>query len=397
MSTSYQVPPFVLEQGDPFLARPLREKGLFFTLVCLLLLGLPACSSKSDPNAEAPPKVTVEPELDSNNFKVDHPEQFPLVAATEHKAVPALNVTGVVQPDINRAVPVVSLATGRVVEIKARLGDTVEKGQLLLRVRSGDVSGAYQTYLKAENDERLARIQLERAQTLYDKGAVAKSALEQADDTEADAKADLTAALEQLRLLGIDKDHPSGIVDITAPISGVITDQQVTTASGVQGLSGPNPFTISDLSYVWIVCDVYENDLDAVHVGEMADIHVNAYPNQSLKGRVDNILSTLDPNLRTAKVRLEVKNPGMLRIGMFATATFYGKQAETHSAIPASAILHLHDREWVYMPLGSGHFRRVEVATGGMLPDKQQEVVSGIKPGDQVVSNALDLQNTVEQ
>jgi membrane fusion protein, heavy metal efflux system len=328
---------------------------------------------------------------------VDHPDQFPLVTAAEHTAVPALNATGVVQPDISRAVPVISLASGRVVEIKARLGDVVEKGQLLLRVRSTDVSGAYQTYLKADNDERLARIQLERAQTLYEKGAIAKSALEQADDTEADAKADLNAATEQLRLLGIDKDHPSGIVDITAPISGVITDQQVTNASGVQGLSGPNPFTISDLSYVWIICDVYENDLDAVRIGQYADIHLNAYPNEVLKGRVDNILPILDPNIRTAKVRLEVKNPGMLRIGMFATATFYGKQSETHSAVPAAAVLHLHDREWVYTPLGNGHFKRVEVVTGRMLPGKQQEVVSGIKPGDQVVSNALDLQNTVEQ
>ena len=370
---------------------------IFPAALCLPLLWFAGCSGKPNENAEAPPKVTVEAELDANNFKVDHPEQFPLVTAVEHKAVPALNVTGVVQPDIARAVPVISLATGRVVEIKARLGDTVEKGQLLLRVRSGDVSGAYQTYLKAENDERLARIQLERAQTLYDKGAIAKSALEQADDTEADAKADLTAATEQLRLLGIDKDHPSGIVDITAPISGVITDQEVTNASGVQGLSGPNPFTISDLSYVWIICDVYENDLDAVHVGQYADIHLSAYPNELLKGRVDNILPILDPNIRTAKVRLEVQNPGMMRIGMFVTATFYGKQAETHSAVPATAVLHLHDREWVYAPLGDGHFKRVEVVTGNMLPNKQQEIVSGIKPGDQVVSNALDLQNTVEQ
>ncbi len=366
-------------------------------LLCVLAIGLSGCSSKTDASAEGPAKVTVEPDLDANNFKVDHPDRFPLTPAAEHKAVSALNVTGVVQPDINRAVPVVSIATGRVVEIKARIGDTVEKDQVLLRVRSGDVAGAYQTYLKAENDERLARVQLERAQTLYDKGAIAKSALEQADDTEADAKADLTAATEQLHLLGIDKDHPSGIVDIKAPISGVITDQEVTNASGVQGLSGPNPFTISDLSYLWIVCDVYENDLDAVRVGDTADIHLNAYPSEILKGRVDNILATLDPNLRTAKVRIEVKNPGRMKIGMFATATFYGKQPEVHSSVPADAVLHLHDREWVYTPLGNGHFRRVEVVTGNMLPNKQQEIVSGIKPGDQVVSNALDLQNTVEQ
>jgi membrane fusion protein, heavy metal efflux system len=319
------------------------------------------------------------------------------VTAGEHKSVSALNVTGVVQPDIARAVPVISIATGRVVEVKARLGDTVEKGQVLLRVRSSDVSGSFQTYVKAENDERLARIQLQRAQTLFEKGAIAKAAVEQAQATEDDAKADLTAALEQMHLLGIDKDHPSAIVDITAPISGVITDQQVTNASGVQGLSGPNPFTISDLSYVWIICDVYENDLEAVRVGDSADIRLNAYPNRLLTGRVDNVLPILDPNIRTAKVRIEVKNPGMIRIGMFATATFYGKKPETYSAVPATAVLHLHDRDWIYAPLGNSHFKRVAVVTGSMLPDKQQEIISGIKPGDQVVANALDLQNTVEQ
>jgi cobalt-zinc-cadmium efflux system membrane fusion protein len=367
------------------------------TLTAACVLTVACTTSKADPGAESPPKAVVEPDLDANNFKVEHPEQFPLVTAVEHKAAPTLNVTGVVQPDIVRAVPVVSLASGRVVEIKARLGDAVKKGQLLLRVQSNDVSGAYQTYLKAENDERLGRTQLDRAQILYDKGAIAKSALEQAEATEADLKADLNAATEQLRLLGIDKEHPSGIVDIVAPISGIITDQQVTNSSGVQGLSGPSPFTLADLSYVWIVCDVYENDLDAVRVGEYADIHLNAYPSQVLKGRIENILPILDPSIRTAKVRIEVANPGMLRIGMFATATFFGKQPEMHSSLPASAILHLHDREWVYTPLGEGHFKRAPVVTGNMLPNTQQEVVSGIKPGDQVVSNALDLQNTVEQ
>src|SRR5580704_2513183 len=378
-------------------------KNLYFkyaeAVLCLTLaFFLAGCNEgKADPKAEAPPPASVQPDLDANNFKVEHPEQFPLVAAVEHKAAPALDVTGVVQPDIARAVSVISLAAGRVVEIKARLGDLVSKGQLLLRVRSNDVSGAYQVFLKAVNDERLARQQLERAQILYDKGAIAKGALEQAEDTAQDAKVDLDTAAEQLRLLGVDKDHPSGIVDVTAPISGVITDQQVTNAAGVQGLSGPNPFTISDLSYVWIICDVYENDLNAVQLGEYADIHLNAYPDRVLKGHIDNILPILDPSIRTAKVRLEVANPGLLRVGMFVTATFYGKQPETRAAVPAAAILHLHDREWVYTPVGTEHFKRLEVVTGNMLPGNLQEVVSGIKPGDQVVSNALVLQNTVEQ
>src|ERR1700691_1487797 len=231
-------------------------KTKFARTICAVIVTLPlglllvACDHKEDPKAEAPPKAQVQPDLDTSNFTVDHPDQFPLATATEYKTAPALNVTGLVQPDISRSVPVVSLAAGRVVEVKARLGDEGKKGQLLLRVQSNDVAGAYQTYLKAVNDERLARIQLERAQILYDKGAIAKSALEQAEAAEQDAKADLDHATEQLRLLGIDKDHPTGIVDIFAPISGVITDQQVTSASGVQGLGAPNPFTISDLSYV---------------------------------------------------------------------------------------------------------------------------------------------------
>jgi cobalt-zinc-cadmium efflux system membrane fusion protein len=142
---------------------------------------------------------------------------------------------------------------------------------------------------------------------------------------------------------------------------------------------------------------VYENVLPQVHLGEEAEIRLNAYPGKVLKGRVSNIGQILDPNIRTAKVRIEVQNPGLMRLGMFVTATFHGRKAETRAAVPAAAILHLHDRDWVFTSLGGGHFRRVEVVAGDILPGNMQEVVSGINPGDQVVSNALDLQSTVER
>jgi cobalt-zinc-cadmium efflux system membrane fusion protein len=105
----------------------------------------------------------------------------------------------------------------------------------------------------------------------------------------------------------------------------------------------------------------------------------------------------MDPNTRTAKVRLEVGNPGLMRLGMFVTATFHGQTTERYATVPATAILHLHDRQWVYTPLGNGRFRRQEVVAGSMLPENMQEIVSGLEPGAQVVSNALVLQNTVEQ
>ncbi len=365
---------------------------------CVLAALLAGCGeTKGDPKAEAPPQVKIEREEDVNIVQTDHPEQFSLATAVEHTSTSQLVATGTVTPDISRTVPVISLATGRVVEIRARLGDTVKKGQLLLRVQSADMSGAFSDYRKAIADEQLAHTQEERSKLLYDKGAISLNDLQVSQDAEEKAKVDVENTTEHLRVLGADINHPTAVVDIVAPISGVITDQQVTNAAGVQGLSSPNPFTISDLSNVWILCDVYENDLANVHVGETADIRLSAYPDKDLMGRISNVGPVLDPTIRTAKVRIEVRNPGQLRIGMFVNATFHGQKKETHTAVPSSAILHLHDRDWIYVPAGDKKFRRVEVVAGGSLPDNMQEIVSGIKPGQQVVSNALVLQNTVEQ
>ena len=358
-----------------------------------------ACSGgKSNPEAEAPPPVKVEEVADRNLFRVDQPERFKLVEAAEHLAAPELNVTGTVTPDISRAVPVISLATGRVVEIHARLGDMVEKGQLLLKVQSADISGAYSDYQKAVADEKLANTQLERAKILFDRGAISQNDLQVAEDTDEKAKVDVRTTAERLRVLGsTNLDHPSGIVEIRAPIPGYITDQQVTNAAGVPGLGSPNPFTISDLSTVWIICDVYENNLASVRLGDKADIRLSAYPNQVFTGTISNIGPVLDPNIRAVKVRIQMDNPGLMRPGMFVTATFHGREKQKFAAVPATAILHLHDREWVYVPVKGNEFRRTQVISGDMLPEGMQEIISGIAPGQQVISNALRFQNTAEQ
>jgi membrane fusion protein, heavy metal efflux system len=378
----------------------MKSKSLEVGLVLIAipsLLSFGGCSkAKADPAAEAPPPASVVPGYDVSAVAVDHPEQFPLGTATEHATTHELVVTGAVNPDIARTVPVISLASGRVVEIHARLGDTVKKGQVLLRVRSDDISGAFSDYRKAVADETLAHTQLERAQDLYSHGAMSQNDFQVAEDTENKAKVDVETTSEHLRLLGGSLDHPTGIVDIVAPVSGVITDQQVTNAAGVQSL-GTSPFTISDLTYVWIVCDVYENDLADVKVGDTAQIRLNAYPGQVLKGTISNIGTILDPSIRTGKVRIEVRNPGLMRVGMFVTATFRGKTTELRTSVPATAILHLHDRDWVYVPAPDKKFRRVEVISGDALPNNMQEIRSGIQPGQEVVINALTLQNTVGQ
>ena len=162
--------------------------GLLLSSV-LTLLFLGACSrAHGDPAAEAPPAADVLSGSDVSLVTVDHPEQYPLATADERTATSALVVTGTVSPDVSRNVPVVTLASGRVVGIYARLGDIVHKGQLLLRVRSDDVSGSYSDYRKAVADENLARTQLERSKDLYENGAISINDYQFAEDTEEKAK-----------------------------------------------------------------------------------------------------------------------------------------------------------------------------------------------------------------
>jgi cobalt-zinc-cadmium efflux system membrane fusion protein len=381
----------------------MKSKGLHIGLLLISLATLLAqcgCSqAHGDAAAEAPPAAQVVPFADASLFAVDRPEQYPTVAAVERAATPELVVTGTVTPDVSRSVPVVSLASGRVMAIHTRLGDTVQKGQLLMTIRSDDVSGGYSNYRMAVADEILGRSQYERAKDLYEHGAIALNDLQVAQDTEDKAKVAVDTAAEHLRLLGNDPNKMNSMVDIFAPASGVVTDQQVTTGSLVQAYNTPYPFTISDLSATWIVCDVYENDLASVRLGDTAEIRLNAFPNRIFKGRVSNIGAILDPSIRTAKVRIEVENPGIMRLGMFVRATFHGQTTEVHTIVPASAILHMHDRDFVYVPAPDNKFRRLEVVSGDVLPNDTslQEIKSGLQPGQQVVTNSLVLDHVLAQ
>jgi cobalt-zinc-cadmium efflux system membrane fusion protein len=371
---------------------------LLITAVFAALFSLGACKKEFSPADGAAPAQQVVRGGDPSIVTVDKPDQFPLVTPEKLEAAAQLQATGSVLPDISREIPVISLANGRVVDIKARLDDYVKKGQLLLKVQSLDVAGAFDIYLKADNDERMNNMAYVRAQSLYAHGAISQAMLEQAEDAEKDARADLNAAEQELKTLGVDKDHPSEVVNVYSPISGVIVTQNVTqaAAAGVNLSGSATAFTVADLSTVWIVCDVYEIDIPKIQLGQTAQIHLNAYPDRVLTGRVSDIGPVLDPNIRTAKVRIEIANPGLLRLGMFVTAIFKSKDKNTFAVIPASAILHLHDRDWVYIPAGGQQFKRVEVSAGDMLPGNKQQILSGIAPGQQVVSQVLQLESTVE-
>ena len=224
--------------------------------------------------------------------------------------------------------------------------------------------------------------------------------LEQAEDAEHDAKADLVAAEQQLKILGVDKEPPSSMVNVYAPISGVIIGQNVTNAAaaGVTLSGSATAFTIADLSSVWILCDVYENDIPKLHLGQEARIKLNAYPDRPLVGHISDIGPVLDPNLRTAKVRIQVANPGIPQPRHVCHRDLLpATTKQPHAAVPADAVLHLHDRDWVFVPAGGNQFKRIEVHAGHMLRGNRQEILSGIEPGQQVVTNALLLETAGNQ
>jgi len=353
---------------------------------------LSSSCSRGSSSDHAPP-ATVEKAPDPAIVEASDPEQFSLTTVEQRPIYDELKVNGVVTPDVNRSVPVLSLAGGRVVDIRAKLGDDVTKGQVLLRINSPDVSQAFADYQKAQADEVLARRQQERSETLLAKGAIAQRDLEAAEDAEQKAKVDWATAAERLRVLGAEVSHPSPIVEVKAPLSGTIVEQNITGGTGVRSLdNSPNLFTIADLSRVWVLCDVYENNLSQVRLGDYAEVRLNAYPDQALKGRVSNISRVLDPSTRTAKVRLELDNERrLMRAGMFASATFRSQSKQLRSVVPAKAVLRLHDKDWVFRAEGGHRFRRIEVQAGRVSSDGLQEVIAGLAPGDRIVANALQF------
>ena len=370
------------------------------TLACaagMALLFVAGCSHQVV-DAKADETVKVQEAPDPNIATIDHPELFPVVSVELRKSSQELSVNGVVAPDVSRTVPVNAMSSGRVVEVRARLGDYVRKGQALLTLTSPDLASAISDYRKAVADELLARHQLERAKDLVEHGAIAQKDLQVAEDAEYKAAVDVQTSAEHIRILGGNTNASTPLIELRAPVSGTIVEQNVTTAAGVKSLdNSPNLFTIADLSHVWMLCDVYENDLAKVRVGEPAVVTLNAYPDRKIQGRISNISSLLDPSTRTAKVRIDLANTGgLMKPNMFGTVVFVSQGNKPMLAVPAGAVLRLQDRDWVFVKLNNKQFRRTEVQALTAGADGYQQIVAGVKQGDQVAANALQFSRAIE-
>jgi cobalt-zinc-cadmium efflux system membrane fusion protein len=360
----------------------------------LLVLVMPGCSNdtKAAPNKS---EIT----LDPNVYNVDHPEIFKLATAESRELPSVLHANGSITPDVNRTIRVTSQGSGRVTDLRVKLGDHVHKGQVLLLIYSTDLASAFSDYQKAIADEHLSKRALDRAQLLFSHGAMAQKDLEVAQDTEDKAKIDVQNSQDRVRLLGGDPDRRSSVIELRAPVSGTIVEQNVAGYEGVKSLdNSPNLFTIADLSQVWLLCDVYENDLAEIHLGDPADIQLNAYPDKAFHGRVVDISRVLDPTIRAAKVRVVLSNyDGLLRPGMFAVATFRSRKLVPRVVVSSTAVMRLQDKDWIFRKDGSSRFRRLQVHVIGSTEDGMLQLQDGVKAGEQMIANALEFSTAVAQ
>jgi cobalt-zinc-cadmium efflux system membrane fusion protein len=303
-----------------------------------------------------------------------------------------LRLTGAVAYNAFNTVPVITQVGGPVSRILVVPGERVKKGQSLLEVSSPDYSLLYAAYLKARDTLRVTDKNYARAQDLYAHHAIAERDLLQAESDRIQAQADLNAALLGLKILGIpnpddlEKAPSSAEIPLLAPIGGEIVERDVAPGQLLQA-GATQAFIISDMSSVWVLANVYQSDMAAVHVGDQVAVQTDSYPDK-FQGKISFISPALDPNTRTLQARIIVENPGeKLKNNMYVTATVNAGVEQNAIAVPDASVLRDDENQpFVYVATGSNQFGRRSVEIGQSQAGKTQ-ILKGLRPGDKVVGD----------
>jgi RND family efflux transporter MFP subunit len=311
------------------------------------------------------------------------------------RSVEGIRAPGVVQPNTYRQVVVTPLVSGRVTRVGAELGEAVQRGQVVAQVFSPELAEAQTRYVSARAELGAHEQELARTETLVGIGGASRQELERIQAEHTAKRADLESAASRLVLLGlsaaaVDVLAPGkgqdATVDVPAPIAGVITERTANVGLNVD--RGTPLLTVTDLSTVWVVVDLYEKDFSRVTVGSPAQVTTHAYPNRAIQGRVSYIDPQVSPETRTARARIEVPNPRRdLRLGMYAEAIFRSGGNASIPMVPRAAVQNVGDRTVVYLvdPAKPGTFIEREVRLGAAAGD-HVPVLSGVRTGDVVVS-----------
>ncbi|MDE3200892.1 MAG: efflux RND transporter periplasmic adaptor subunit [Acidobacteriota bacterium] len=344
--------------------------------------GMTSFSSRATPSTT--PKLFTIP--------ADQMSHIQLVTITPGTMTHTLRLTGTVAYNAFNTTPVITQVGGPVSRILVVPGDHVKMNQPMLEVSSPDYAQLLDGYLKAADSYRLADKFYKRAQDLYAHHAIAQQDLEQAESNRAQAQADLNAAKQAMQILGIKnpddlaKAPSTAQIPVLAPIAGEVVERMVSPGQVVQA-GQTQAFTISNLSSVWVLANVYQADLQYAKVGDSVVVQTDAFP-QSFHGRISYVSSALDPNTRTLQARIVVDNPGeKLKRDMYCTVTITTGALKNVLSVPMAAVLRDDDNQpFVYVLTGENQFARRDVVLGE-TQDNQTQIVKGIESGEKVVND----------
>jgi len=318
----------------------------------------------------------------------------------------SLRLTGAVAFDAFNTTPVITQISGPVSRIVVTPGQQVRKGEPLLYVASSDYSQLLANYLKARDAYQLADRNYIRAKDLYEHHAIAERDLDAAESARTQASADLGAAEQALRVLGISKPEaavgkpPASEVAVLAPIAGEAVERLVAPGQVLQA-GATQVFTISNTGSVWVLANVYQKDLPYIHLGDPVTVTTDSYPGTEFHGKIMYIAAALDPSTRTLQARIDVSNPhGWLKKDMYVVATVQAGVIKNALTVPAAAVLRdAENQPFVYVVDPNNQIARRSVALGESAGGNMQ-LTSGVTPGERVVGDGslfLQFANSLQQ
>jgi cobalt-zinc-cadmium efflux system membrane fusion protein len=368
------------------------QSATALAFACLLT----ACSSKNRENANkmtsfsATASTSAVPQLFT--IPEDQMSHVQVVTVQPTRLTRTLRLTGAVAYNAFKTTPVITQVGGPVSRILVVPGQKVKVDQPMLDVSSPDYSQLLDAYLKAADSFRLAEKNYAREKDLYQHHAVAQRDLEQAESDRNQAQADLNAAEQGMKILGIKnpselaKNSTSAQIPVLAPIGGEVVERLVSPGQVVQA-GQTQAFTISDLSTVWVLANVYQADLALVRSGDDVTVQTDAYPG-TFHGRISYVSPALDPNTRTLQARIVVDNPGeKLKRDMYCTVTVTAGSIANAIAVPDSSILRDDNNQpFVYVAIDANQFGRRDVDIG-QSESGQTQILKGISVGERVVGD----------
>jgi cobalt-zinc-cadmium efflux system membrane fusion protein len=385
-----------------------REYSAILGATLAAVMALAGCGATSDQASKMTSFSTTESaesKAELFTLPADQMAHIQVFTVAQTSVVRTLRLTGVVAYNAFLTTPVISQVGGPVSRILVTPGEEVKQGQPMLYVASPDYSVLRSAYVKARDAFQLADKFYKRDQDLYAHKAIAEADLEQAESTRAQAEADLQSSEQAIRILGISNPDDlvtrpaSSEIALLAPLAGEVVER-LCSPGQLLAAGGTQCFTLSKMSSVWVLVNVYQNDLAYVHVGDEVTIDNDAYPGE-VRGKIQYIAPALDPTTRTLQARIEASNPGeRLKKDMYVTAQVRAGVIPNALMIPDAAVLRdTENMPYVYIQTGNNQFAR-RMVTLGETQSGQTQVSAGLKAGDKIVGDGslfLQFQNSLQR